>query len=265
MRRFALLSLALVSLVGCTPSGAADTGGETRSSSSASSAVSVFVSSSVSSIPTSQVSVPADSTVFDPLAQDAGAKLPASIQLDVPFTPQAPFANWDPPFDEACEEASLLTVEFFLRGDTFTPEKADTEIRAMYDWETSNGYPIDITTNQLAEVAQKYLKRTAKVYSGSEVTIDNIKRLLAAGYPVIIPAAGQDLGNPYFSGDGPPYHMLVITGYTRFGNFITNDPGTKRGEDYSYDQDLLVRVIHDWNGSVDTIRSGGKAMMVVQK
>jgi hypothetical protein len=70
------------------------------------------------------------------------------------------------------------------------------------------------------------------------------------------------LGNPYFSGDGPPYHMLVLTGYKR-GKFITNDPGTRRGEGYMYKEDVIMNAIHDWAGSKETIRDGEKAMMVV--
>ena len=79
-----------------------------------------------------------------------------------------------------------------------------------------------------------------------------------------VPVAGRELGNPYFSGGGPWYHMLVITGYD--GNrFITNDPGTKRGEDYKYSADVLIEAIHDWTGSKDTITSGAKTAVVIER
>ena len=47
------------------------------------------------------------------------------------------------------------------------------------------------------------------------------------GVPVLLPAAGRLLRNPYFSGQGPLYHMLVVKGYTRDGKIITDDPGTR--------------------------------------
>ncbi len=194
--------------------------------------------------------------------------LPASVLLPVPFAPQAPFADWSPPFDEACEEASLLLAEFALRGEPLSKERMAEEIRRMVAWEEGHGYPIDVTIAELAEIARAYFGRSATVYGGKSVTIDTLKDLLAAGHPVIVPAAGQRLGNPYFSGEGPPYHMLVLRGYEEGGffsgeQFITNDPGTKRGEEYRYDADVLLAAIHDWTGAKETIESGRRAVLVI--
>ena len=36
-----------------------------------------------------------------------------------------------------------------------------------------------------------------------------IKEFLMAGKLVIVPAAGRQLGNPYYKAPGPVYHMLV--------------------------------------------------------
>ncbi len=57
--------------------------------------------------------------------------------------------------------------------------------------------------------------------------------------------------------------MIVIIGYDE-ENFITNDPGTVRGEEYAYNQDLIMDAIHDWNGGKQTILSGQKALLVVK-
>ncbi len=207
---------------------------------------------------------------FDPLSAAAGIELPESVALSVPFSVQAPYADWNPPFDEACEEVSLLMAEFALRGNALPKETANEEIKELASWEEAEGYAVDITVAELASIARERFGRKTAVYSGNDVTIENIQRLLAAGYPVIIPAAGQHLGNPYFSGDGPPYHMLVITGYKSGGifsdlEFVTNDPGTKRGEGYTYDADVILDVIHDWTGDKETILSGGKTILVIAK
>lgn len=199
---------------------------------------------------------------FDPLMSLHETDIPASITLDVPFTPQAPFANWNPPYDEACEEASLLMAEYYLKDIPLTRSKADLEIIRQYEWQNDQGYLVDIDTLQLAEVAESFYGRRAKVYREDQVTIENIQRLLSGGYPVIIPAAGQMLGNPNFRGAGPPYHMLIITGYDENG-FITNDPGTRNGEDFRYSYETLMNAIHDWIGSKDSIRQGPKSMLVI--
>ena len=209
-----------------------------------------------------------ESATAQRVSAPALSALPERMQLEVPFVPQAPYANWAPPFDEACEEAALLLMEFALRGEPLSKATMAAEIRAMVQWEEANGYAVDITIAELAQVARDYLGRSATVYTGSDVTTQHIRELLAAGNPVIIPAAGQMLGNPYFSGEGPPYHMLVLTGYEPGSlftspRFVTNDPGTKRGEDYTYNVETVMNAIHDWTGSKETIREGTKVMMVV--
>lgn len=222
------------------------------------------ISSSNSSSTQSADSSAADQSSEQTSAQSSTADaLPASVRLQVPFTPQAPTANWNPPFDEACEEVSYLMVEYMMQGKTFTPQSAEAAIAEFVQWQQEQGLGVDITISQLAQAVEQKYGRNPEVFTGNEVTVQKIEQLLNDGYPVIIPAAGQLLGNPYFSGDGPPYHMLVITGYDA-NNFITNDPGTKRGEGFAYSKNHLVNVIHDWNGSKDTITSGQKAMMIVR-
>jgi hypothetical protein len=201
-------------------------------------------------------------TPFDPLKNVHQKPLPKQVLLSVPFTPQAPHANWNPPFDEACEEAALLMVEKYLSGEKLVADTAAEEIQKLVEWQKENGYPLDIPAKKVAEVAEQYFLRKAAVYSHDDVSVENIKHLLALGHPVILPAAGQLLQNPYFSGEGPPYHMLVIIGY-KGDDFITNEPGTRRGEQYLYPQEKIISVIHDWTGSKQTIRSGKKAMVVI--
>jgi hypothetical protein len=96
---------------------------------------------------------------------------------------------------------------------------------------------------------------------------------LVSGKLVIIPAAGRLLGNPNFSGQGPIYHMLVVRGFdNKTGEFITNDPGTRKGEGYRYKYSVLINAIHDWSHklSVDgmtdqEIASTIKAIVIVEK
>lgn len=188
--------------------------------------------------------------------------LPRSVQIDVPFVSQAPFANWDDLHQEACEEMSFLLVKHYLEGTAVNPEIAERELQDMVAWMTANGYSYDVTAEQLAGVIEeKYGMKATVTY---DISIDDIKRELAKGNPVILPLAGQRIGNPYFSGDGPPYHMLVVTGYDS-DEFITNDVGTKRGEDFKYPQQTLFDAIHDWTGDKATIEEGRKAMLVVTK
>lgn len=184
--------------------------------------------------------------------------------LAVPFTSQAPKADWSMPYQEACEEASLLMTVAYLNGDgAFTPDSATEKILALVDWEVEHfGYYEDTTAEEVAETARVRFgfakSRALKISS-----IADVKAVIDRGLPVIIPAAGRQLFNPNFSGAGPKYHMLVVKGYTKDGQIITNDPGTRRGADYVYAADVLWNAIHDWNGG--DVENGAKMMVVVEK
>lgn len=41
--------------------------------------------------------------------------LPASKLLDVPFASQAPYEDWHLPYKEACEETSIIMVQYYLQ------------------------------------------------------------------------------------------------------------------------------------------------------
>lgn len=186
--------------------------------------------------------------------------MPRSVSINVPFASQAPLINWDMPYQEACEEASLILVHHYLSGDPLTLEKMDQSILDLVEYEKSQKLPADVTIEQLAKVAQtKYGYRTTIIEYPS---IDDIKRELSAGNPVIVPLAGRDLGNPYYSGEGPWYHMLVIIGYDS-RHFITNDVGTKRGAGYKYTYDTLMNSIHNWTGMKEEIQSGLPVALVI--
>ncbi len=188
---------------------------------------------------------------------------PATMLIEVPFIVQAPTGNWDMPYQEACEEASLIMIHHFLAGETLTAQEADKEILDMVQWENDEfNYSADLTIEELKRVAEDYYKHTGQLFY--DFTIDDMKRLLVEGHPLIVPLSGRDVGNPYYSGEGPWYHMLVVTGYDAH-NFITNDVGTKRGHNFRFPQERFFNSIHNWTGQKEDIRNGRKAMLVLEK
>lgn len=191
------------------------------------------------------------------------AELPKKILIPMPFTTQAPFANWDARHEEACEEAALLMVAYFIKGKSLNPQLAEDELQKMIDFQIRNyGSFEDSDAAGIVQLAKDYflINNLKAIYDFPK---ERIKEELAKGKPVIILAAGRDLGNPNFTGLGPPYHALVAKGYDG-DTIITNDPGTRKGENYRYDIDVLYGAIHDFPGSKDRIREGRKAMIVVE-
>ncbi len=186
------------------------------------------------------------------------------VNLDIPFTSQAPYAVWDELHDRACEEAAIIMVYYYLAGKELNKEIAEKEILSMVNWQVENwdGH-FDLSAEQIAQLFMNYYsyKDIEMVY---DFTIEDIKKELAQGNPVIIPAAGQLLKNPYFTPPGPEYHILVIKGYDDDkSEFITNDPGTKHGADFRYSYQTLENAIHDFNDG--DVLNGRKVMIVVEK
>ncbi|MBP7133863.1 C39 family peptidase [Patescibacteria group bacterium] len=208
------------------------------------------------------VTIPAATStpvVVDPFQWDG--PLPAQVNLAVPFLSQAPNKDWSMPYQEACEEASMIMVHAFYEGQTtaFEPRDGDRAILDLVRFEEGKGKTPDLTIAEVREMMMtKWGYKT--VVSTSDVTINRIKSALAHGYPVILPADGKSLKNPNFRNGGPPYHMLVIKGYVGDQYWITNDPGTRLGADFTYPIEHLPQVAHDWNGG-DV--PGGQAMILV--
>lgn len=204
----------------------------------------------------------ASSTALLSVPSSVSSSPPESLLIRVPFAPQAPFANWDALHEETCEEMSLLMVHHFLAGTPLSRDNAETELQAMIAWERGHSYADDVTTTELGKIAQALYGYRVRVLT--DVTAEMLRAELRKRNPVIIPVAGRALKNPFFSGEGPWYHMLVVTGFTKDG-FITNDPGTKRGEKYWYRTDILMNALHDWTGVKEKIESGAKNALVVER
>ncbi len=204
----------------------------------------------------------------DPLLNTGGG-VPSAYNLAVLFQSQAPHADWSLPYQEACEEASLIMADRFFSRESLSADQMDDAIKELVAWEQNTfGYYEDTTAQEVAFIWQEYFKGSAVL--DDDVSVENIKRHISQNKLVVVPAAGRMLGNPYFSGEGPLYHMLVIRGYTDT-RFITNDPGTKRGEEFVYTHGALINAIHDWprerggfkDGVTDEEMQSGRKVLIV--
>ena len=195
--------------------------------------------------------------------------LPIRVSIDeVPFTTQAPFGEWgDPLFQNGCEEASLIMAAHWISDTLLTQEKARQEIITLSRFEEKKwGHAVDTSIRDTEKLFREYYH-----IASSEViadgTITDIQHIIANGKIVIVPADGRKLQNPHFTHPGPVTHMLLIIGYdTEKKEFITNDPGTRYGQGYRYDEHILYNAIRDYpTGDHLPIRGMEKTMLVVGK
>ena len=193
-------------------------------------------------------------------------KLPDKVELPVPFLCQAPFANWAQPWQDACEEAAIIMAVHYVKDYPLDKETGNQEILGLVKFQQVKwGGHHDLNARKTAQLMADYYKYN-KFRISYNFGINDIKMELAKGNVVLTPMAGRLLGNRFYRQPGPAYHYMVFKGYDdRAGEFITNDPGTKRGEGFRYKYAVAWNAIHDWNGSKETITQGKKAMIVVYK
>ncbi|MCX6726928.1 MAG: C39 family peptidase [Candidatus Shapirobacteria bacterium] len=194
--------------------------------------------------------------------------LPNAHLIKTAFIQQAPEKNWDLPWQDTCEEASLLTLDFYYKNQSPSLTDQKQAILNMLDFETSQNYPIDINISQMAIVASNYLHLTPKIIDNP--TLDQIKQSIAANIPVIVPANGKILfaQNSHFKSGGPWYHNIVILGYDDLRQeFIVHDVGTQFGAYFHYSYGLLMNAIHDFPASLtkEDINSGTPRILILLK
>jgi len=97
-----------------------------------------------------------------------------------------------------------------------------------------------------------------------DYTENDLKRALTDGKLVILSLNGRLLGNPNFRSPGPIYHMLVLRGWNE-KEFITNDPGTRKGKNYTYTYETLHNAAAEWIHDQKTTDTSIKNAIIVSK
>lgn len=182
-----------------------------------------------------------------PEATPPAKTLPEQFVLEVPFTSQAPHANWDVVHEDTCEEAAILMADRYFAGQSITSkDEAEAALQEVIAWQKANlGFFESTTAEQTARVAREFYGLKTEIIDNP--TIEQIKLAIVDNKLVIVPAAGRELGNPHYTPPGPVYHMLLIRGWTG-QNFITNDAGVWQGEGWQFTYETVMSANRDWDG-----------------
>ncbi len=184
---------------------------------------------------------------------------PDELNLKAVFYSQAPFADWDYPWQEACEEASVLLVANEYFGHNWSREEFKNQILELVDWEIDQFGDYEHTSvDQTAKILEDYLGLETVIHE--DPGLDDVKEVLADGHFIIMTFAGKELGNPFFRNGGPVYHAVLVKGYKKDDKIITHDVGTKNGEDYVYSWSVIENALHDY---AEPIEDGAKRMIEV--
>lgn len=191
-----------------------------------------------------------------------------SVQYDVPFTSQAPFGEWNvPEFQDGCEEASAIMANAWISGKSLSPAGVKKDLLNIA---ASEKQEIGHSTDTSAEDTKRLLLEQYFHLAHVELVEHFEKRDLIVALSrgiVLVPMNGRLLGNPNFTSPGPLHHMVVVMGYDpRAHEFITNDPGTRKGAGYRYDEEVFFRAVRDYpTGMHEESETVEKNMIVVEK
>jgi hypothetical protein len=99
------------------------------------------------------------------------------------------------------------------------------------------------------------------------IKLEDLKKELKKGNLVLVPTDGRALKNPFFKAPGPERHLVVLKAYDpKKKEFVTNDPGTRKGENYRYPENILFKAIRAYpTGYHLPIKEIKKTMLVVEK
>lgn len=188
---------------------------------------------------------------------------------DVPFTAQAPFAEWDDPRQqEGCEEASVLMAMHWVHGTSLSKEQARESILAMSHWQQEQfGYFHDTSAHDTANRLIRGYFDYHRIEERYHIDTDDIKKELAKGYLVLVPVNGRSIQNRYFTPPGPHRHMIVVHGYDEESKeFIAHDPGTRRGANYRYSEEVLQASLRDYpSGTYAPLEPMPTAMIIFKR
>ena len=194
-------------------------------------------------------------------------KTPQSMVLPVPFVYEAPRGNFSGPWKNGCEEAAIVMVDAYYKGERVVPvEVAEQRMRVLFEAQDKKwGSNANSDAARTAELIRGLALFEARVVEAP--TLEQIRAEIIGGRPVISLHRGFELGNSNirFLATGSSYHMVVVVGYDdNTGEFIVQDTGdAQAGENRRYTYAVLLNSVHDYN--YKTAKADGPARVIFTK
>lgn len=195
---------------------------------------------------------------IEALGAVAGYRMPTMTRLTVPYTVQAPFANWNI-HEESCEEAALLMADQYA---TSLPEQSpawyDKRLRDMKQQQKNVwGSEKDLTIAEMDALWDLAFSRPGPSLREVTNTVDALKWHLAHQRVIIIPVMSHQLRNPHY-GPKSVYHMITLIGFEG-DTFIANDPGIKQGRAWVYPASVVMDA---WAAGVRARPQASEALVI---
>lgn len=188
-------------------------------------------------------------------------KLPNEKILNCQFYAQAPRWNWRAPFEDYCEEASVILWVNCLNNEEVNIEKFESQLSEIDTWFTDKFWKSkDQTVKQMAQAIKEKYDLEYEIIDNP--SFKDIQTAINSWNLVVAPLAWKMLKNPHYKNGWPNFHALLVVGYKK-DKVITNDVWTRSWKNYEFKKDIFMNALHDYV-SWD-IKKWEKRILVIKK
>lgn len=208
------------------------------------------------------------------LQENQALILPKEKELNIKFYSQFPLdlATWkkyDEPYQNFCEESSLLNWYYYLIWKEPSLKEYDKDLlklkeleEILFEWwykhtSLENTLKLLIAFQDDQEIFWKIVENPS---------IELIKENINLWNPIIVPLYWKWLSNNLFIWWWPIYHNLLIKWYTE-QNFITNEVWVSNWDWFMYKQSELMKNIHNYDKKLypDNFQNWKKEILILYK
>lgn len=196
-------------------------------------------------------------------------------ELDITFYSQFPLdiATWvkyEEPYQNFCEEASLLNWYYFLTGKNPDLEEYNLDLLKLKELEDIlfDGWYMHTSLQDTLKLLIAFQADEQQIFwdiiENPDVNI--MKENISKWNPIIVPVYGKWLSNDLFIWWWPLYHNLLIKWYTE-QNFIVNEVWVSKWDWYNYNiQELMENIVnYDENLYPDNFKKWKKEILILYK
>ena len=173
------------------------------------------------------------------------------VKIPAPYTSEIPTGTWAPPWNNACEEATIVMVNDYYFGYETLPKKiAADNMNPLFKIENKIfGGNANTDASQTAQLINDYTDSTAVIKENP--TIDEIKNELRQNRPVITFHYAKNIVNVnyHWRAGGSYYHVMTLVGFDdNTKEFFVHDSGDPvTGAFHRYGYDVIMNSLHDYN------------------
>ncbi|OGH68679.1 MAG: hypothetical protein A3I29_04990 [Candidatus Magasanikbacteria bacterium RIFCSPLOWO2_02_FULL_44_11] len=177
--------------------------------------------------------------------------IPKAVSLSVPHIWEIPDGVWVKPWNNACEEASIIMIEEYYLSTAkrkLPPKEIKQKLWPLFTWEDKIfGSNADTDAARTARIINEYSSFSATVIKNPK--LEDIKMEISLGHPVMSFHYAKGMNPDHrFAINGSYYHVMVITGYDDIKQeFLINDSEFKNGLDYRYPYATIMDTLHDFD------------------